>query len=322
MGGPDGSTRIPIDVAGGPAVATAHPACEVPGGVPNAPGTRRRSAAGVPRRELDPETDEESTLFGRAAAGDTGARDVLFDRYRGFAAALARRYRNAGVAREDLEQVAAIGLVEALVRFDPGRHVRFTTFAGRTIDGELKRYLRDRGWSVRVPRGLQDSAAEVRRAEALLAQRLGRRPTQEEVAEEVGLDPAEVVDAVLAGGSFEAVSLDAPRPGVVQDVGAAERLPAEDHRLEIAPEWADLTQAIRGLTARDRRILELRFFDDLSQSEIAGRVGISQMHVSRLLAKALGTLRSRMEERPARRGAAVQDPVGVVSPSCWERSSQ
>lgn len=241
---------------------------------------------------------EDPVLFGRVASGDVDARDALFERYRGFASMLARRFRHPGIAREDLEQVAAIGLVEAIARFDPDRHVRFTTFAARTVEGELKRFLRDRGWSVRVPRGLQDSTFEVRRAEATLAQRLGRAPTQGELALETDLDTAAVGDALLARCSFDAVSIDAPGFGAERDPAPSDRLPSADHRLEIVPEWADLAEAARSLTERDRRILRLRFFDDLSQSEIAGRIGVSQMHVSRLLSRALATLRGRMEERP------------------------
>ncbi len=197
--------------------------------------------------------------------------------------------------RDELIAEGNQGLVKAVDRFDPERGVKFTTFAARTIEGELKRYLRDRGWSVRVPRGLQDTGFEVRRAEGELTQRLGRAPTLEELADEIDLGVADVGRAVLARGSFDAVSLDAPAGGDDDGITPLDRLPDADRSLELAPEVADLGAALAALSERDRRILRLRFFEDLSQSEIAERVGVSQMHVSRLLAKALDTLRTEID---------------------------
>lgn len=243
-----------------------------------------------------PEEADERELFLRAEAGDLTARDVLFERYEGFAHALSRRFLRSGVPRGDLEQEASIGLVKAIDRFDPDFGVKFTTFGARTIEGELKRYLRDRGWSIRVPRGLQELGQEVRRAEASLVQTLGRQPTLEELADEIDMDIGEVGDAMVARQSFDAMSLDSPAGSEPDELTPLDRLSDEDDSLGIAPEWADLSLAAEELSPRDRKILYLRFFEDLSQSEIAERVGVSQMHVSRLLAKSLARLKEVLEQ--------------------------
>lgn len=237
----------------------------------------------------------ERQLFDLSAAGNLQARELLFTRYLGFAQVLSRRFVKAGMSADDLEQVAAIGLIKALDRYDPEYGVLFTTFAARTIEGELKRYLRDRGWSVRVSRGLQEIGFEVRRAEATLSQRLGRQPSLEELSEEIDLDIAQVGEAMLARKSFAALSLDAPVGPDSQSRRRLDRLPVEHNRLGIASDWAYLSIISKQLSPRDREILRLRFFEDLSQSEIARRVGVSQMHVSRLLAKSLAELREAMD---------------------------
>lgn len=245
------------------------------------------------RERLAPAAAEETErdLFLRANAGDRVARDLLFDRYEAFAHALSRRFLRSGIPAGDLRQEASIGLVKAIDRFDPDFGVKFTTFGARTIEGELKRYLRDRGWSVRVPRGLQELGHEVHRVEASLAQDLGRQPTLEELALEIDMDLDEVGDAMVARQSFDAVSLDSPAGGDPDNVTLLDRLADSDGSLEIASDWADLSLAAQELSPRDRRILHLRYFEGLSQSEIAARVGVSQMHVSRLLTKSLDRLR-------------------------------
>lgn len=255
-----------------------------------------RASFQVRRRPVPiPEEADERDLFLRAAAEDRTARDVLFERYEGFAHALSRRFLRSGVPRSDLEQEASIGLVKAIDRFDPDFGVKFTTFGARTIEGELKRYLRDRGWSIRVPRGLQELGQEVRRAEASLVQTLGRQPTLEELADEIDMDIGEVGDAMVARQSFDAMSLDSPAGTDPEQLTPLDRLADDDGSLGIAPEWADLSLAAEELSPRDRQILYLRFFEDLSQSEIAERVGVSQMHVSRLLAKSLARLKEALE---------------------------
>jgi RNA polymerase sigma-B factor len=238
--------------------------------------------------------DEDQDLFLRNAAGELSARDELADRYRGFAMALARRFVKAGVRREDLNQVASVGLVNALERFDPGRGVKFTTYAARTIEGELKRHLRDAGWSIRVPRGLQELGLEAVRTSSDLTQQRGTPPTLAELADALDADETEVGQALLARRSFDSASLDAPVRGE-ENLRLMDAIPAHDERLSAAPEWSDLSRVMDHLPERERRILYLRFFEDLSQSEIAGRVGVSQMHVSRLLAKSIAQLRAMID---------------------------
>jgi RNA polymerase sigma-B factor len=238
---------------------------------------------------LEPDADEEM-LLRRAAAGDAPAKSALVERYRGFAYSLTRKYLRSGTNREDMEQVAAIALVKALDRFDPDRGVKFTTFAAQTVDGELKRFIRDAGWSLRVPRGLQELGLEARQASAELSQRMGGEPTLKDVAAAVDKDVDEVGAALLARESFDAASLDAPAGGA-EAPPLADALPDHDQRLVMAPEWSDLSLVLDDLPERERRILFLRFFKDLSQAEIAQIMGISQMHVSRLLARSIEDLR-------------------------------
>lgn len=236
----------------------------------------------------EPDTDE---LFGRLAR-EPGLRDELVRRHQGLAEAIARRFRGRGEP-EDLAQVASLALVKAVDRYDPGRGVPFAAFASTTIVGELKRHLRDTVWAVRVPRTLQEVGLEVGRAVESLTQRLGRSPTIPEVAEAIGRTEDEVLEGLEVGTALEAVSLDAPagdEPGPVRELGA------RDEAMELVEAWTDVADAIRRLPERERRILHLRFFRGMSQSAIAQEVGISQMHVSRLLARTLGRLREEIGE--------------------------
>jgi RNA polymerase sigma-B factor len=247
-------------------------------------------------------SESDAELFARWSAGDRRAREELVERYRGFAQTLTRRFVRAAVVQNDLDQAAVVGLLKAIDRFDPERAVQFTTFATRTIDGELKRQLRDRGWSLKVPRGLQELGHHATQEASRLTQVLGREPTLLELADAMGHTASDVGDALLARRSFEAVSLDAstePESGTLIDA-----LPDEDARLMFASEWMDLTLALRALPVRERHIVELRFFEDLSQAEIARRVGMSQMHVSRLLSRSLNALRTMIasEAEPIEEG--------------------
>ncbi len=224
------------------------------------------------------------------------ARSELVTSYRPLAERLARRFRGRGEAYDDLVQAASIGLINAVDRFDPDYGVKFTTYATRTIVGELKRHLRDRAWSVRVPRGLQEAALEVGRARETLAHRLGRSPTIAELAQEMGVTDDEVVEALEAGGAYTAASLD--RPLDSDDDGGAtvgDRIGVEDESLALADRWPDVAEAVRSLPERERTILYLRFYEGRTQTEIAEHVGISQMHVSRLLRKSLASLRGKVE---------------------------
>jgi RNA polymerase sigma-B factor len=244
----------------------------------------------VPLSSVALGSESEDVLFARLAEGDEAALSQLTDRYLGFARSLARRFAGGGVRREDVDQVASMALVKALDRFDPERGVKFTTYAARTIDGELKRYLRDSGWSIRVPRGLQELGLEARDEALRMAQDMGREPTIEEVSEILDEDEEDVGDALLARQSYDAMSLDAPA-GTDDAPSLAETVPDHHDRMRMAPEWADISGVMDHLPERERRIIYLRFFEDLSQSEIAERVGISQMHVSRLLRQTIDEIR-------------------------------
>ncbi len=228
----------------------------------------------------------------RSSVDDAAAdlRTELITEFTGLAAYFARRYDRRGVPREDLHQVAMLGLVNAVDRFDPELETRFVSFAGRTIDGEIKRFFRDRTWSVRMPRRLQELHLRVRRASEELSHTLGRPPTISELADHVGVETDDVLAALDAGNAYRADSLDRPAPG------------EEERRSDIASPDADagftaieqrslVQDLLSGLPERERRILELRFFNEMSQTEIAAELGISQMHVSRLLARTLAQLR-------------------------------
>lgn len=220
---------------------------------------------------------------------DPAARERLVHRFLPLAEHLAWRFAGRGESKEDLQQVASLGLVHAIDRFDPERGVQFATFATVTIVGELKRHFRDRGWSVRVPRTLQEAAMAVNRATTELWQSLGRSPTVEEVSDRTQLSEETVLEALEAVQSYTASSLEAP---VGEDgVTSGELMGDVDPQLEISQEWLAVAPALRNLPQRERHILYLRFFKDMTQTEIAQEIGISQMHVSRLLTQTLAKLR-------------------------------
>ncbi len=230
-----------------------------------------------------------------APRGAASNRDVLVEEHLGFASALARRYTRRGVALEDLEQVAAMALVKAADRYDPDRGVKFTSFAAPTIIGELKRHFRDKGWAVQVPRRLQELSLEVGKLSAELNQTLRRAPTLAELAQAVGTDEEEVLEALeLSGIAYKGASLDQPTGGGDDEtLTLGDQLQAEDVPESAAMARATLRALLESLPSRERRILELRFFEDMTQSEIADDVGLSQMHVSRLIRQSLEQLRER-----------------------------
>ena len=202
--------------------------------------------------------------------------------------------RMGGVGRE-LD--AALGLLKAIDRFDPGRETAFSSFAVPTILGELKRHFRDKGWSVRVPRDLQELAVRVDRVTDELARELGRAPTLAEVAERTGGTTEQVLEAREAAGAYRAVSLDRPRDDEEDgEGGMADAVGAEDPGFGVAEDAATVERLMRVLSAREREVLRLRFAEDLTQSEIGARVGVSQMHVSRLIRQAVAQLRRAAEE--------------------------
>jgi RNA polymerase sigma-B factor len=208
-----------------------------------------------------------------------------------FARRLAHRFHGLGESNADLNQVAALGLLKAVNRFDPGCAADFASFATPTILGELKRHFRDRGWSVRVPRRLQELRLQINRARDELTQRLGRSPTIQDLARYLTIDEDHVLDAMVAANGYRAISLDAPAyPG--DDVSSPlASLGTEDDRLEAVDNHSALQPLLSGLPYREQRIINLRFYGNLTQAEIGRRLGISQMHVSRLLAHTLQRLR-------------------------------
>ena len=237
----------------------------------------------------DAEDPVIAALFARLP--DPSARDELAERFLPLAEHLARRFGGRGQQHDDLVQVASLGLVNAIDRFDPEREVRFTTFATATIVGELKRYFRDRGWGVRVPRSVQEATMQVNRVMADLWQELGRAPTIADVVARTDLTEEAVLEALEASRAYTSASLDEP----VGDSGAVtgDLLGDEDARFEVSEEWLAMAPKLRLLSARERRILYLRFFQDMTQTEIATDIGISQMHVSRLLSQSLARLREQ-----------------------------
>lgn len=246
---------------------------------------------------LDPKSsaDEVKELFERVGS-DPGARTRLVEIHRPLADSLARRYQGYGESLDDLVQVASIGLLNAIDRFDPRRGITFSAFATPTIVGELKRHFRDRGWSVRVPRRLQENTLSLRQAMSDLSQSLARSPTVAELAEATGMSEDEVIEAGDALLAYSTTSLDAP---MGEDVTLGETIADNSQDIEIAEGWADLGPRVAELPHRERTILGLRFFRGLTQTEIAAEVGLSQMHVSRLLSRALETLRRALEPEEA-----------------------
>lgn len=225
---------------------------------------------------------------------DPEAREELVRIHQPLTEHLARRFTGRGEHVEDLIQVAYIGLLNAIDRFDPSRDVQFPTYAAVTIIGELKRHFRDKGWAVRVPRRLQETGLRVSRMLGQMWQELGRSPTVKEIAARLEVPEEEILEAMEAMQAYSTTSLEAP----VGDQGPshAETLSQDDESLELLESWATVAPKLRELPVRERRILYLRFFRGLTQSEIAQRLGISQMHVSRLLSQTLVQLREAIRE--------------------------
>jgi RNA polymerase sigma-B factor len=227
--------------------------------------------------------------------GDPSARDALAERFLPLARHLARRYQHRDEPLDDLMQVASLGLLNAIDRFDPSRATAFSSFAVPTILGELRRHFRDRGWSVRVPRDLQELALRVERVGDDLACALGRAPTLTELAAECGATTEQVLQAREAAGAHHAVSLDGLRDDGDRDDRLDETIGAEDPGYGTAEQAATLDRLMSSLSHRERDILRLRFEQDLTQSEIGSLVGVSQMQVSRLMRQAITHLRDAAE---------------------------
>jgi len=224
--------------------------------------------------------------------GDLAAREEIVERFLPLARQLAGRYRHAGESHEDLVQVACVGLVKAVDRFEPDRGYAFTKYAVPTMLGELKRHFRDKGWAVHVSRSTQELTLRVSEALENLPAKLGRSPRPRDVAEAIGVPVEEVLQAMEAATAYEATSLDAPRPGSDDDEGWShgDSIASEEHGYELVEIGEALQGTIAALPERERIILRLRFEEDLTQAEIAEQLGISQMHVSRLLRRSLDRL--------------------------------
>ena len=264
-----------------PATAPVRPALRLVGG-------------GPPRESRD--RHERQLLARYLQEGDVRAREELVARLLPLARKLARRYQRPGEPLDDLVQVASVGLVKAIDRFALERSTAFSSFAVPTIVGELKRHFRDNGWAVHVPRGMQERVLLVDRTAATLSRRLGRAPAVAEIAAELEMPVDEVLEAREAAGAFTAMSLDAPRGGDAGDEPTfADSVGEDDDRLEKVVDRAAIAPALAALPDRDRQILSMRFVEDLTQQEIAERVGISQMHVSRLIRRSLDRLRAVAE---------------------------
>ncbi|HEX4110496.1 MAG TPA: SigB/SigF/SigG family RNA polymerase sigma factor [Solirubrobacteraceae bacterium] len=241
----------------------------------------------------------DEALFLRARAGDVAARTALVERYLPLARQLARRYQRAEEPFDDLVQVASLGLLKAVDRYDPSREVVFSSYAVPTVLGELKRHFRDRTWSVRVPRDLQELALRVDRTVTRLSLERRRSPSVSDIAAAVDETEERVLEALEAAGAYRAGSLDAPRAGAEDNAGetVADGLGGEEEGFARAEERALLEPLLRRISSRERRVLELRFVEDLTQAEIGERIGVSQMQVSRLLRQALARLREVGGER-------------------------
>jgi RNA polymerase sigma-B factor len=239
-------------------------------------------------RERTRQTDEE-LLRAYRRERDQAAREELVKRYLPFARKLALRYVRSHEPLEDLIQVACLGLLYAIERFQPERGTAFVGFAAPTIIGEIKRHFRDKGWAVHVPRDLQETALAVSRYTDRLSSQLGRSPTLDELAREVNATVERVIEALDAGHNYRVASLDAPVAPGLQDV-LGDTLGAEDEGFEVAEDRQAIALSWSRLNDAQREILRLRLVHDLTQREIGARLGCSQMHVSRLLRRSLRRL--------------------------------
>ena len=246
--------------------------------------------------------DEVRRLFGAYKEAENederaAVREKLVDQYIGLVEFLARRFRNRGEPLEDLVQVGTIGLLKAIDRFELEREVEFSTYATPTIVGELKRHFRDKGWAVRVPRRLQELHLELTKIISNLGQELGRSPTVPEIAEHAGISEETVLEGMEIAHAYSFTSLDAPiDTDDAESSSFADQMGGEDEQLENLEYRASLAPEMAKLPERERKILFLRFYRGMTQSEIADRLGISQMHVSRLLNRTLMRLREALGE--------------------------
>ena len=240
----------------------------------------------------------EFTADGTGAARRTECRDALVHLHLPLVDHCARRFRNRGEPFDDLLQVGTIGLLKSIDRFDPERGVEFSTYATPTIIGEIKRYFRDKGWAIRVPRRLQELRMTIATATSDLSQSLGRSPTPREIGELIGVSVEEVMEGLESSNAYSTLSLDAGGDG--SDEGGPSIMDAigeNDAALEHVEIRESIKPLLEQLPAREKQILMLRFFGGMTQSQIAAEIGVSQMHVSRLLNRTLEQLRESLHGR-------------------------
>ena len=262
---------------------------------PQKPPRSDRSSAGTrPGSDRSAVIRRDQLLFRRYKRnGDLQARSQLIEHYLPLAASLARRYESRGEPLEDLVQVANVGLVKAIDRFEPERGLRFSSYAVPTMLGELRRYFRDSGWALHVPRDMQERVLKINATMEQLSGELGRSPSPQQIADELDLPVEDVLEAIAANAAWDTASLDTPlRSSDGESRTVAETFGETDERFELIESRASIGRALKMLPERERLILQLRFGEGLTQTEIGQRVGVSQMHVSRLIRQALERVRT------------------------------
>jgi RNA polymerase sigma-B factor len=254
-------------------------------------------------RRLDGTREQNALLFdefrdaGGSDSSRLAARDGLVSLHLPLVEHCARRFRNRGEPFEDLVQVGTIGLIKSIDRFELERGVEFSTYATPTIIGEIKRHFRDKGWAIRVPRRLQELRMQISTATGELTQTLGRSPTPRELAEVIGCSVEEIVEGIESSNAYSTLSLDATDDsGEDGGVSMLEMMGLDDEELEQIEIRESIKPLLEALPSREKRILLLRFFRNKTQSEIAAEIGVSQMHVSRLLSRTLDQLRASLQE--------------------------
>jgi RNA polymerase sigma-B factor len=226
--------------------------------------------------------------------GDAGARETLVQRHLPLVRSLARRYAGRGEALDDIEQVGAIGLIKAIDRYELSREVALTTYATPNVVGEIKRHFRDKGWAIRVPRALQELNGKMGPTIERLTARLGRSPSIAEIAGEFETSPEQVLEALEAGSAYAPASLSVGPAGEEGDLDPMETIGTEDEEFERTDDRTSLEPALARLPPREREILRMRFEEGLTQTQIADQIGISQMHVSRLIRRSLDRMRDQL----------------------------
>jgi RNA polymerase sigma-B factor len=242
---------------------------------------------------LSSQAEDRELLRRYHVDGDRSAREELVQRHLPLVRALARRYAGRGESLDDIEQVGAIGLIKAIDRFDPSRDVALTTYATPNVVGEIKRHFRDKGWAIRIPRGLQELNAKMSSTIEALTAELGRSPSIAEIAQKLETSPEQVLEALEAGSAYAPVSLSAGG-GEDGELDPMETIGTEDDNFERTEQRASLEPALEMLPHREREILRMRFEDGLTQTQIADKIGVSQMHVSRLIRKSLARMRQEL----------------------------